>query len=154
MNLSELQKWDLRFIELAKHISSWSKDPSTQVGAVIVDDRYVVRGMGYNGFPRGVKDSSDRYAIRELKYQYIVHAELNAILNAHDSVEGCSIYVWPTLMFPVTCPECCKSVIQSGIVEVVSYIQETTPRWHSMADISHAMLSEAGVRMRGIECHR
>lgn len=153
MNLQELRKWDLRFIELAKHISSWSKDPSTKVGAVIVDKRCVVRGMGYNGFPRGVKDTSNRYDTREIKYQFVVHAELNAILNANKSVQGCSIYVWPTLMIPAVCPECCKSVIQAGLKEVVCIKGDTSPRWQTMAEISETMLRESGVRMRVIDAH-
>lgn len=153
MNFRELRKWDLRFIELAKHISSWSKDPSTKVGAVIVDKRYIVRGMGYNGFPRGVNDIPERYATREMKYQFIVHAELNAILNASKSIQGCTIYVWPTLMIPAVCPECCKAVIQAGIKEVVCLNGETSPRWQSMAEISASMLRESGVRMRAIDAH-
>ena len=153
MNLQECRKWDLRFLELARHISQWSKDPSTQVGAVIVDKRSVVRGMGYNGFPRGVKDKTDRYTNREMKYQFIVHAELNAILNANKSVQGCTIYVWPTLMIPAVCPECCKAVIQAGIKEVVCLKGETSPRWQAFAEASATMLEEAGVRMRVIDPH-
>ena len=150
MNLDEIHKWDLRFLELAQHISSWSKDPSTKVGAVIADPNNVVCGMGYNGFPRGVKDYPERYNTRELKYQYIVHAELNAILNANVPLHGCTIYVWPTLMIPAVCPECCKSVIQAGIKEVVCLSGDTSPRWQAMAEISRSMLQEAGVRMRAI----
>lgn len=150
MTVEEYRKWDFHFIELAKHIANWSKDPSTKVGAVIADSRHVIRGIGYNGFPRGVKDSPERYNNRELKYKYVVHAELNAILNANGSVDGCTIYVYPTIMEPNVCPECCKSIIQSGIVEVVGLQGTTLSRWQDMAHISESMLREAGVRVRMI----
>lgn len=148
--MNDLRKWDHRFLELARHVAAWSKDPSTKVGAVIVDKRNIVRGMGYNGFPRGVKDTPDRYNDREIKYRFVVHAELNAILNATGPVAGCTIYVWPTLMIPNVCPECCKSVIQSGIIEVVGQRGETQERWQDMAKISEAMLRESGIRIRMI----
>lgn len=145
MSLDELRKWDIRFLELAQFYAQYSKDPSTKVGAVIVDHNRVVRGMGYNGFPRGVKDSPERYENRELKYKLVVHAELNAILNATGSVQDCSLYVWPTLMVPPVCPECCKAVIQSGIKRVIGWRGETQERWQDMAAFSELMLREAGV---------
>jgi dCMP deaminase len=87
-------KWNERFLELAKHVASWSKDPSTQVGAIIVDpETRVVLGMGYNGFPRGVDDHPDRYANRELKYSLVVHAEANAILEAGKTCNGATLFV-------------------------------------------------------------
>lgn len=151
MVLDELRKWDIRFLELAQFYAQWSKDPSTKVGAVIVDHNRVVRGMGYNGFPRGVKDTPERYADRELKYKLVVHAEVNAILNATGSVRDCSIYVWPTLMVPNVCPECCKSVIQSGIRRVIGWKGETQTRWQEMAHISEMMLREAGISIYQID---
>lgn len=151
MSFSELRKWDIRFLELAEFYAQWSKDPSTKVGAIIVDRDRIVCGMGFNGFPRGVKDTTKRYADRELKYKLVVHAELNSILNASGSVRNCSIYVWPTLMVPAVCPECCKSVIQSGIKRVVSWKGETQPRWQEQAHISEMMLHEAGVAMLQID---
>ena len=104
-------KWDLRFINLAEHIAGWSKDPSTQVGAVIVDPttRKVV-SMGFNGFPRGVDDSDDRLQNREKKLSYMVHAEENAILQAGQSVAGCNIYIHPTIMIPACCAHCAKLI--------------------------------------------
>ena len=138
-------KWDRRFLELAKHVASWSQDPSTKVGAIVVDEFLTVKGMGYNGFPRGVKDTPARYEDRETKYQYVVHAELNALINANSSVRGCTLYVWPTLMIPPVCPECCKSVIQFGIRRLVCYEGFTTDRWQTMAGISNSMLVEARV---------
>ena len=80
-------KWDDRFLVLAKLIGSWSKDPSTQVGAVIVDNKNRIVSVGYNGFPRGVEDSEKRLCNRQEKYDIIVHAEVNAIAFANKSVE-------------------------------------------------------------------
>ena len=81
-----LTKWDLRFLKLAHHVGQWSKDPSTKVGAVIVDAQRRVLGIGYNGFPRGVDDSPGRYHDRPTKLDMVVHAETNAIMNAVSSV--------------------------------------------------------------------
>ena len=75
-------KWDGRFIELAKHISGWSKDPSTKVGCVVVGEDREIRSTGFNGFPRGIEDDSDRLEDREQKYPLICHAEENAIMHA------------------------------------------------------------------------
>lgn len=144
-------KWDRRFLELAKHVASWSRDPSTKVGAVVVDPLLTVKGMGYNGFPRGVKDTPERYEDRETKYKFVVHAEVNALINAHSSVLGCTLYVWPTLMIPPACPECCKSIIQHGIARIVCYNVPTTGRWQDMASISRTMLTEAGITITTIE---
>lgn len=108
-----MNKWNTRFFELAKHVATWSKDPRTKVGAVVVDDLNRIIGVGYNGFPRGVVDTPALYQDRESKLQRVVHAETNAILNSNTSVRGCKIYV--TLP---PCNECAKIIIQSGIAEV------------------------------------
>ncbi|MDI9518298.1 MAG: dCMP deaminase family protein [Bacillota bacterium] len=110
--------WDEYFIGLA-HLSAYrSKDPSTQVGAVIVDDDNRVVSIGYNGLPRGCSDDDYPWAREgealETKYPFVVHAELNAILNSRHSVEGCTLYV---SLFP--CNECAKAIIQSGIKKIV-----------------------------------
>ena len=75
-------KWDVRFIELAKHISLWSKDPSTKVGCVVVGEDREIRSTGFNGFPRGIDDDDERLMDREKKYPLICHAEENAIMHA------------------------------------------------------------------------
>ena len=80
-----LNKWDKRFLEMAKLVASWSKDPSTQVGAVAVRNRTVI-AQGYNGLPRGMKDTHDRLTVRTLKIKRIVHAEMNAIYNAAENL--------------------------------------------------------------------
>ena len=145
------RKWDVRFLELANHISSWSRDPSTKIGAVIVDDNRIVRGMGYNGFPRGVNDDPERYANRDTKLKFMVHAERNAIDNSEGSLEGCTIYVYPSLMNPVCCHDCAKSIIQNGIKRVVGFKATTTDRWKDSADTAKIMLLEAGVEISMID---
>ena len=150
MTLDRRVKWDKRFLKLAEEVASWSKDPSTKVGAIIVDKNNIVQGQGYNGFPRGVRDLPERYENRELKLKYTVHAELNSILNAKKT-ENCRIYVWPTLMKPDACPECAKAIVQSGINEIVYYdTKELSSRWEELSEISRTIFDEAGVRRRAI----
>jgi dCMP deaminase len=88
------QKWHNRFLDLAKFISGWSKDPSTKVGAVIVDKNKRIVSVGYNGFPKDVKDDNRLYD-RESKYLIIIHAEINAILFANKSLDDCILYTYP-----------------------------------------------------------
>lgn len=147
-------KWDRRYMELAKHIASWSRDPSTKVGAVIVKDNIVV-GMGYNGFPRGVVDYEFRYNDRPTKLKFVVHAEVNAVLNANQSVRGGTIYIWPPLGNPQSsCNECAKVIIQAGIERVVGYKdisgREPSNTWKESCDIAREMFVEAGIEMDSI----
>src|SRR5690606_9151564 len=135
-------KWEDRFMELAKHIASWSKDPSSKVGAVIVDmDRHIV-GTGYNGFPKGVEDYPERYANRELKYKFVVHAEKNTILNAVKSVKGCTIFC---TFAP--CASCAGVIIQAGIKRVVTPAppKEFAERWKADLEAMEAMFAEANI---------
>jgi len=114
-----MNKWDQRYLGLAKEIAGWSKDPSTQVGAIAVSDMGGVIAQGYNGFPRGIEDNEYRLADKESKYRYVVHAEMNCIYNAAyqgSCLVGSTIYVHG---LPV-CNECAKGIIQSGIIRVVS----------------------------------
>jgi len=111
--------WDEYFMGIAVLSSYRSKDPSTQVGACIVNEKNRIMSMGYNGFPAGCDDDEfpwDREGVAyNTKYAYVCHAELNAILNSRGAnLEGCRIYV---ALFP--CNECAKAIIQSGIKEVV-----------------------------------
>lgn len=139
-------KWDNRFMKLAREISTWSKDPSSKIGAVIVNDDRQILATGYNGFPRGIEDTDQRLNDREQKYPRIVHAEMNALMHAlHSgvSVKGATIYVYG---LPV-CPECTKSIIQAGIKRVVMspdpyvYITPWTEKWEN---ISKQMINEVG----------
>lgn len=141
------RKWDRRFLELAAHVGSWSKDPSTRVGCVIVDDKQRVVSMGYNGFPRGVRDDNERYAKREIKLSMTVHAEANALLNSVASVEGCTLYVTPLC----TCNDCAKLVIQAGIQCVVfptPIRPQDWERWNESTEVAMAMYKEARIKVR------
>lgn len=133
-------KWDARFLSLAAHIADWSKDPSTRCGAVIVDpDRQIV-SVGYNGFARGVEDTPERLAVREVKYRLVVHAERNALLFAGRKLTGCTLYTHPF----GTCASCAAMVIQSGISRVVSRFSDN-PRWLEEWRHAAAQYAEAGV---------
>jgi dCMP deaminase len=146
------EKWDRRFLELAKHVSTWSKDPSTQVGAVLVDYLNRVVGMGYNGFARGVSDIPERYADRELKYKMVVHAEVNALLSAGRDARYSTLYVYPSFMLPPICHDCCKAAIQAGVAGIVGYIpDETNPRvlrWKDSIAVARDMWTESGKFIR------
>lgn len=133
------QKWDLRFIELAKLVGSWSKDPSTKVGAVIVDEKNRIVSVGYNGFPQGIIDD-ERLQDRETKYKVVVHGEINAILFANKSVAGCTLYTIPF----EPCPRCAGLIIQSGIKRVVAP-KNTNARWEEDFKISRELFSEAKI---------
>ena len=134
-----LKKWDLRFIEMARNAASWSKDPSTQVGAIIVDDDKRVISVGYNGFPKGVTDD-ERLDDREEKYKMIVHAERNALLFANKDVKNCSIYTYPFM----PCSVCAGMIIQAGIKRVVT-VKNNNARWQKDFVVSRQMFKEAEV---------
>lgn len=145
-------KWDRRFLQLAREVSRWSKDPSTKVGAVLVNDLGQVVGTGYNGFPRGVEDTEDRYLDRDRKYKFIVHAEVNAILLAGQAARGSTLYVYPTFDIPPVCHECAKVIIQSGVKRVVGWTpspedKERAKRWADSINTARMMLNEAGVEI-------
>ncbi|MBL6731842.1 MAG: dCMP deaminase family protein [Candidatus Poseidoniaceae archaeon] len=143
-------KWDIRFIGLAQHISTWSKDPSTKVGCVVVGEDREIRSTGFNGFPRGINDDEERLMDREKKYPLICHAEENAIMHAARigvSLKDSTAYVtWPP------CSRCARSLIQAGIREIVYPETGKIPeRWIEDFTISDSMLNEAGVAVRSIK---
>ncbi len=130
--------WDSRFLKLAEHVSTWSKDPSTQVGAVITDQKRVV-SVGFNGFPSGIADN-ERLQDRAEKYPRVVHGEVNAILFAQRSLRWHTLYTYPF----VPCSTCAGQVIQAGISRVVAP-QYCPDRWKDSFTISLDMFREAGV---------
>ncbi len=136
------QKWDMRFIELAKHIASWSKDPSTQTGAVIVDQRRRIISVGFNGLAQGVEDRPERLNNREIKYKMFVHCERNAIIFAGHPCDGCILYTWPFM----SCAACAAMVIQSGIKRVVAPYSEN-PRWVEEFKLATEQFNEANVEI-------
>jgi dCMP deaminase len=135
-------KWDRRFLDLAQQVANWSKDPSTKVGAVLVRPNGTVASLGFNGFARGVRDHEARYADRKIKYEMVVHAELNALLNARESVEGYTIYVTPL----PPCAQCAAALIQEGIGGIVIEQKKDLPEiWREKFAISETMFKEAGI---------
>lgn len=140
-----MNKWTKRFMERAALISTWSKDPSTQCGAIIVDDRNHVISEGYNGFPRGVADTQARYADRTVKLKMVLHAELNAILSVDDRsrLNGATIYVHP--MPP--CGQCAAAIVQVGIKRVITIkpTPEQIERWVDDFTAMENMFQEASV---------
>lgn len=133
-------KWDIRFLDLAKLISTWSKDPSTKTGAVIVaPDRRII-STGYNGFPRGVLDHEARLANREEKYKIIVHCERNAMLFAREPLQGMTLYTYPFL----SCSSCAAMMIQAGITRHVAP-RSSNERWGEQVQMTLQILAEAGV---------
>jgi dCMP deaminase len=139
-------KWDNRYLNLAKEVSTWSKDPSTQVGAVAIGEMGQVLAQGYNGFPRGVNDSLERYNDKEVKYRYVVHAEMNCIYNATftgASLNNATMYVWG---LPV-CNECAKGLAQVGVKRVVSpkTIADVPDKWKISAINTVDLLKEVGI---------
>lgn len=138
VTLTKQKLWDRRFLQLAKMVSSWSKDPSTKVGSVIVKNRNKVVSLGYNGYPSGILDSIDDP--REIKYLKTIHAEMNAILSSNESLEGCTLYVYP---FP-PCPRCLSAIIQKKISRIVIMVasQDAMDRWKHELEVSQKMISE------------
>ena len=139
--------WRDRYLNLAKHISTWSKDPSRQIGAVAVGSKGEILAQGFNGFPRGIHDLDYRLAYREEKYKYVVHAEMNVIYNASFngvSLDGADLYVYG---LPV-CNECAKGIIQVGIKRVfilTTGVQELPPVWMESWEHTKSMFEEVGI---------
>ena len=143
------EKWDRRFLELASHISTWSKDPSTKVGCVVVGEDREIRSTGFNGFPRGIEDDAERLEDRAQKYPLICHAEENAIMHAARigiSLKSNTAYVtWPP------CSRCTRSLIQAGVSEVVYPAGIDIPeRWEEDLEIALGMMVEAGISVRQV----
>lgn len=140
--------WDRYYLGMAKYVSTASKDPSTKVGAVLVRDNRLV-SVGYNGFPEGVDDSEDRYNDRELKYELVVHAEINAIITAGNRARNSTLYVYPGFGSPCMCTGCCKAAIQAGVRRVVGLVPTIDPerfaRWEASLKIAQMMCDEAGI---------
>jgi dCMP deaminase len=137
--------WMSRWLNMCDLVATWSKDRSTRLGAVIVDERNVVLSLGWNGFPRGIDDFVDSRHARPAKYSWTEHAERNAIYNAASkgiNIQGSTLY---TQSLP--CPDCARAIIQSGISRVV--VRDTTlnDRWAESQRLSLEMLEEAGVEM-------
>ncbi|MBO5494923.1 MAG: dCMP deaminase family protein [Eubacterium sp.] len=153
MKREDYISWDEYFMGVAILASQRSKDPSTQVGACIVNDDNRIMSVGYNGLPRGCSDDEYPWVRKgekesDTKYPYVCHAELNAILNAGgNSLSGCRIYV---ALFP--CNECAKAIIQCGIKEVI-YISDKY-KDTDLVQASKRMLTSAGVKLTQFESRK
>lgn len=145
-------KWDIRYLGLAREVSSWSKDPSSKIGAVAIGHKGQVLSQGYNGFARGIRDDlAPRWELKEYKYKFVVHAEMNAIYNATYngvSLDGATLYIWGL----PCCSECAKGVIQVGIKRVVMPKKDYPEQWVESFKLSETMFSEAGVEYEFINC--
>lgn len=139
-----LDHWDARFLRIAEEVRSWSKDPGTTVGCVLVKDRRIL-ATGYNGFPASLSDQLPLYEDRDYKLAVVVHAEKNALFNAAKNganTESCTAYV----TFP-PCSQCAAALIQAGVSLVVCPNPATSPdRWRANFKIASDILSEAGVK--------
>ncbi len=135
--------WDIRFMRMAHEVASWSKDPSTKVGCVLVKDRKII-SMGYNGFPRLIEDDLNRLIDREVKYEMTVHAEQNAVITAalHGiSTAGSTAYVTFS-----PCSRCAAVLINAGISTVVVSAADVIPdRWLENFRLAAKLLNEAGI---------
>jgi len=143
------EKWHIRFVRLAQEVSTWSLDPSTKVGCVLVKNKRVV-STGYNGFPKNISDSFDRLLDREHKYEITVHAEVNAVTTAalHGvSTEGCTAYVTFS-----PCSRCASVLINAGITSIYVAGGSIVPdRWLDNLILASKLLAEAGVSYTTID---
>lgn len=140
-------KWDLRFLNLAKEVATWSKDPSTKVGCVVVEpDTNRIMGVGFNGFPRGMCDHQELLDDREVRQSRTVHAETNAVLNSQKT-EGCTAYV-----STAPCASCALVLIQSGInrVCVVAPTPDFMDRWWDSVEKTKGFFAEVEVEYEEI----
>lgn len=144
-------KWRNRYLQSAKDIAQWSKDPSRKIGAVVIGSKGQILCHGYNGFPRGIDDNNVRLNSRNLKYKYVVHAEMNAIFNATYAgicLDGATLYVYG---LPI-CSECAKGIIQVGIKKVVMMTDgDDQGPWLESWLNSKSMFDEVGVEYQWID---
>lgn len=143
-----MSPWDARFMAMADLVATWSKDPSTQVGCVIVNPARQIVSTGFNGFPRGVDDDQARYADRATKYLMVQHAEANAVLQASGDVRGGTAYVTHP-----PCAQCAGALIQAGIARIVTVEPNAAlaERFRDSFAAAATMLAEAGVTVDASE---
>ena len=137
-------KWDQRYMLMADQVAAWSKDPSTQIGAVAVNSKQQVLSTGYNGFPRGIVDKESRLIDRDTKLKYVVHAEMNAIFNATYngvSLSGATMYVSGL----PCCSQCALGLIQVGVSRVVMKGDPENPRWKDSWKLARTIFNEAKI---------
>lgn len=136
-------KWDYRFLDLAKLVASWSKDPSTKTGAVIVGPNLSVISVGFNGFPKSMPDSPELLANREEKYSRIVHCEINALIFAGRTIPaGSTLYTYPF----ISCDRCVVQMLQAGIKKFVAPkpTEDQLTRWGAAFEKTKKYVAECG----------
>lgn len=147
-------RWHMAFIRQALEWAAMSKDPNTQVGAIIVGPDKEIRATGFNGFPRGIADTEERLNNRDLKMKLIVHAERNAICNAARigvSLKGCTLYIVATddtgmIWGGPPCTACTIELIQAGITGIISLPKKSVPsRWHDDLAMAESLIAEVGI---------
>jgi len=141
-----MNKWDIRFVRIAKEVAEWSKDPSTQVGSIAVKNRKII-ATGYNGFPKGIKDAPRDLYDREMKLKLTVHAEKNMIYNAVEhgvKLEGSTVYIWGL----PTCEECWKGLVQTGVSRVVMPdIEFNGGKWKEGCKFAKEYMEDVGIEV-------
>lgn len=142
-------KWDRRFLDLAKLVASWSRDPSTKVGAVIVDEHKRILSLGFNGFPQGMPDYPQHYENRDEKYSRVVHAEINALIFAGRLPPKATLYTWPMM----SCERCVVQMLQAGIRNFVAprATSEQLARWGKSFEKTKQYVAECGATLLEIE---
>lgn len=142
-------KWHIRYLQLARLVSTWSKDPSTGVGAVIVRPDRTILSLGFNGFPRGMDDTPARLNNREEKYSRTIHAEINALLSAAAPLTGCTLYTWPLL----PCDRCTVQFMQTGIARFIAPRMSPSleERWAEALRRTREYAEEGGIDIWEIE---
>tara|TARA_A100001011_G_scaffold398330_1_gene502361 strand:+ start:858 stop:1346 length:489 start_codon:yes stop_codon:yes gene_type:complete len=142
-----MNKWDVRFVRMAKEVAEWSKDPSTQVGSIAVKNRKII-ATGYNGFPKGIKDAPRDLYDREMKLKLTVHAEKNMIYNAVEhgvKLEGSTVYIWGL----PTCEECWKGLVQVGVSRVVMPdIEFNSGKWKEGCKFAKEYMEDVGIEVK------
>ena len=139
-----------KFLPMARAVAALSKDPSAKVGAVALNDDGILLAVGYNGFPRGVDDDPERYAVKEVKYRLVSHAEQNLVAQAAyagHSLKGSTVVL--SGLYP--CSSCAKSLIQAGVKRIFAPPADANPRWAPDAEWSALMFRESGVEVITIE---
>lgn len=153
------ERWDRHFLGMALYHSRMSKDPRTQVGAVIVGPDRELLSAGFNGFPRGIADTPERLNDKPTKLLLVVHAEMNALLAAARTgmrLKGCTLYLAATddsglIWGGPPCTRCTVEIIQVGIAEIVSYPTKPVPSsWHEDLKTAHVLINEAGMKYREV----
>jgi dCMP deaminase len=143
-----MDRWDKYFMRQAREASLMSKDPSTKIGAVLVKDRNI-KGTGFNGFPRGVSDDA-RLLHQSTKYPLIIHAEMNALIDAGHDARGSTLYMYGIAATP--CVNCTKHLIQAGVVKVYVAGKPLPERWAEEVGHASCILEEVGIVSISLDC--